>query len=127
MSGITNLTIPDSLTTIGSNAFYGMSGNITCKGDATSCAAMVSALTSSGYSGTVSYTTETQCTGNYGWKGVSCARKDENGNIVCANGYADYKNKCWAELPFSKKKWTPAEANEWLNNDNNTVTITFKK
>lgn len=70
---------------------------------------------------------ETQCTGNYGWTGKNCARKDENGNVTCASGYADYKNKCWDELPFSKKHWTPAEAVQWLNEDDNTITITFKK
>ena len=128
MSGVTSMTIPDSVATIGDIAFFNTSlTNVTCKGDETSCATTISALRYGGYFGTVSYATENQCTGNYGWTGTSCARKDENGNIVCASGYADYKNKCWAELPFAKKHWTPTEANEWLNDENNTVTITFKK
>ena len=44
-----------------------------------------------------------------------------------ANGQVFYKEQCWDEFPFSKKKWTPAEAAQWLNEDDNTVTITFKK
>ena len=67
-------------------------------------------------------------TENFYWTGADCARKDENGNIFCATGYAEYKNKCWSELPFANKRWTPAEANQWLHDGNdNFVIITFKK
>ena len=54
------------------------------------------------------------------WSANSCVKS-------CPSGYADYKNECWEELPFSKKRWTPAEAAEWLNENDNMVTITFKK
>ncbi len=72
---------------------------------------------------------ESQCTGsNYYWSGTECARRNIDGSINCASGYAEYKNKCWDELPFAKKRWTPAEANQWLHDGNdNFVVITFKK
>ena len=38
-----------------------------------------------------------------------------------------YKGQCLDEYPFAKKHYTPAEAAQWLNEDNNTVTLTFKK
>ncbi len=60
--------------------------------------------------------------------GTECAELPESGNITCDSGYADYNGNCYAQLPFSKKRWTPAEANEWLHDGNdNFVVITFKK
>ena len=72
---------------------------------------------------------QTQCDStNYYWSGKECARRNIDGSINCASGYAEYKNKCWSELPFAKKRWTPAEANQWLHDGNdNFVVITFKK
>ena len=44
------------------------------------------------------------------------------------NGQVPYDNKCWDEYPFARKRWTPAEAAEWLHDGNdNFVVITFKK
>ena len=44
------------------------------------------------------------------------------------NGQVPYNNQCLDEYPFAKKRWTPAEANEWLHDGNdNFVVITFKK
>ncbi len=47
----------------------------------------------------------------------------------CYNkGQVPYENKCWDEYPFARKRWTPAEAAEWLHDGNdNFVVITFKK
>ena len=55
----------------------------------------------------------------------SCDGQYPNG----INGWEDMKKRITtAELPFAKKKrWTPAEATQWLNEDDNTVTITFKR
>ena len=65
---------------------------------------------------------------SYYHTGTECAELPESGNITCASGYADYNGNCYAQLPFSKKRWTPAEANEWLHDGNdNFVVITFKK
>ena len=55
---------------------------------------------------------------------ADCAFREKclkQGNVV-------YNNECVAEYPFAKKRWTPAEANEWLHDGNdNFVIITFKK
>ena len=65
---------------------------------------------------------------SYYHTGTECAKLPESGNITCASGYADYNGNCYAQVPFSKKRWTPAEANEWLHDGNdNFVVITFKK
>ena len=65
---------------------------------------------------------------SYYHTGTECAKLPESGNITCTSGYADYNGNCYAQLPFSKKRWTPAEANEWLHDGNdNFVVITFKK
>ncbi len=47
----------------------------------------------------------------------------------CYNqGKVLWDNTCVDEYPFAKKRWTPAEANEWLHDGNdNFVVITFKK
>ena len=44
-------------------------------------------------------------------------------------GKVFWGEECYDEYPFAKKKrWTPAEANEWLHDGNdNFVVITFKK
>ena len=69
-----------------------------------------------------------QCTGNYGWNGANCVKKDAEGNVTCASGFVEWDNACVDEYPFAKKRWTPAEANEWLHDGNdNFVIITFKK
>ena len=65
-------------------------------------------------------------------------KKDVCNSIAdCANNYDKncfnkgkvvYNDECMAEYPFAKKRWTPAEANEWLHDGNdNFVIITFKK
>ena len=90
-------------------------------------------------------TDPSQCTGNYVWSGTGCSRKNTNngntgGNDIgdvsgdfnpadCYNnGQVPYNNQCLSEYPFAKKRWTPAEANEWLHDGNdNFVVITFKK
>jgi hypothetical protein len=47
--------------------------------------------------------------------------------LYCPYGKVVYKGQCLDEYPFAKKRYTPAEAAQWLNEDNNTVTLTFKK
>lgn len=51
----------------------------------------------------------------------------ENG-LLCAKGQVYWENTCYDEYPFAKKRFTPAEAAEWLHEGNdNFVIITFKK
>ena len=92
---------------------------------------------------------EAQCTGQYVWENGQCKQMDQktcnesgkyyyNGSdctpiiagqkLKCTNDYVEYQNLCLEEYPFAKKRWTPAEANEWLHDGNdNFVVITFKK
>ena len=73
-------------------------------------------------------TSPSQCSGNYGWSGAGCSRKNADGSVDCASGFVEWDKQCWSEYPFAKKRWTPAEANEWLHDGNdNFVVITFKK
>ena len=65
---------------------------------------------------------------SYYHSGSECVEYNEDEGIICASDYADYNGNCYAELPFSKKRYTPAEANQWLKDGNdNFVIITFKK
>ncbi len=60
--------------------------------------------------------------------GTGCTEIPDDGNISCSAGYADYNGNCYSQLPFSKKRWTPAEAAQWLHDGNdNFVVLTFKK
>ena len=55
------------------------------------------------------------------WSESSCVKS-------CASGFVEWDKECLSEYPFAKKRWTPAEANEWLHDGNdNFVVITFKK
>ena len=48
--------------------------------------------------------------------------------ISCIKEKVSWKDNCYDTYPFTKKRWTPAEANEWLHDGNdNFVIITFKK
>lgn len=63
---------------------------------------------------------------------ASCGKNylPENGYCVlsqCDDDKVFYKGACLDEYPFAKKRYTPAEANQWLNDDENIITITYKK
>ncbi len=95
--------------------------------------------------------TEKLCTGEkYFWNGTSCSRKEaycdnnmyytgsecimrpeDSEDIVCdyeGTGYIKVGDSCYSPyVTYAKKRYTPAEANQWLKDNNNSVTITFKK
>ena len=101
-----------------------------CQGDVEKCK---NALAKFGGNGncTVSYcinsdlivaADESQCTStNYYWSGSSCNNK-KNG-IICAEKWKRNEDFC------NRIQYTPAEAAKVLtdDNNNNSVTITFKK
>lgn len=63
---------------------------------------------------------ESQCIGeNYYWSGTSCNNK-KNG-IKCALNWKRNEDFC------NRIRYTPAEAAQWLKDDDNTVVLTFKK
>ena len=47
--------------------------------------------------------------------------------MTCPDEQVLYKGECLDEYPFAKKHYTPAEANKWLKDDDNTITLLFKK
>ena len=169
---LTDVTLGDSLESIGRQAFHGnkiknlvimdsvslgksaivmdsFDANIICKGSEDTCVALINDndkiakfnhfidfdedgrptnvdIEPNGTFTNINIAKDEQCNSAvYYYSGESCLKR--SGGINCAGGYAEYKDKCWSELPFAKKHWTPAEANEWLNEDDNTVTLTFKK
>ena len=115
--------------------------NVTCLGDEQKCTNLKNQLKNYQYDydgifdldlsqdGAFSIAGKEKCnTENYYWDGKGCEKTREDGSKPCANDYVSYKNECLSEYPFAKKRWTPAEANEWLHDGNdNFVVITFKK
>ncbi len=149
-SGLESIIIPDNINTEGWNSrvFRELPEgvNIVCQGglntcyeklakyfsaDDPRCPANATCNCSSGCidSSRISEATSpSQCSGNYGWSGAGCSRKNTDGSVPCASGFVEWDKQCWSEYPFAKKRWTPAEAAEWLHDGNdNFVVITFKK
>lgn len=73
---------------------------------------------------------------NFLWNETSCVKACPKSSVQydkeclqsCPSDTVEWENQCLDEYPFAKKRWTPAEANEWLHDGNdNFVIITFKK
>ena len=128
-SPITTIIIPDTLNNIGDELSFGPSlQNVICRGENEKCAIIQEKFAEAGYDVQFSSANKDQCNSTmYYFNGKECIREPEISNRECVSGYVVWEGQCLDEYPFAKKHWTPAEANEWLNNDNNTVTITFKK
>ena len=63
-----------------------------------------------------------QCSGNYFWNGAGCVREPDLSKRKCCDSCKDMGGWC------NRIRYTPAEAAQFLRNDNtNEVTITFKK
>lgn len=78
--------------------------------------------------------TENQCNSipKYYFDGSNCKNRPTDGNDISCDyeysGYVKVGDYCVApENSYAKKHYTPAEAAQWLNEDNNTITLTFKK
>lgn len=148
MLGLQELIISDNLNTEGwSSNIFNLANvllsqiTIRCKGDMDICKAKMAKYISVKEGGTCTsmclpYATfkpvnESQCNTSvsYYFNGASCERRPADGSsITCVDGYAKIKGYCVDPLKtFAKKRYTPAEAAQWLNEDNNTVTLTFKK
>lgn len=48
-------------------------------------------------------------------------------DVPCNENQVKYQGECMDEYPFAKKHYTPSEANQWLNDSDNTITLIFKK
>lgn len=126
-NNLLKVILADTVMDLKINAFgENFSGSLICKGN--NCGSVEQMLESRGYTGVFFLADEVQCTGaNYYWSGASCNNKNEG--VKCVNGYAKLKDRCVDPLKtFAKKHYTPAEAAQWLrDDDNNTIIITFKK
>ena len=137
---LTSLTLPDSLTNVDAAAFaddttnfgtgYVVNNTVT---DLTCSADMLQVYLE--HMGGLAIGANINCkAGNCAavlraWDAAHETNYANNTNIspFCKNGQVEYKGQCLDEYPFAKKRYTPAEAAQWLNEDNNTVTLTFKK
>ena len=80
----------------------------------------------------LSLANESQCNStNYYWNGRTCNYEPDPDSRICEyndTGYIKVGNYCASpEVTYAKKHYTPAEANQWLKDDDNTVVLTFKK
>lgn len=134
------IIIPDTIQTIDRISFGGLGAmqnkKIICRGS--NCADVAKLLEKYKYnsagdtidlSGRFFSADETNCdTQNYYWNGMECLKEPVVNNRICVGGYAKLRDRCVDPLKtFAKKRYTPAEAAQWLNDDNNIVILTFKK
>ena len=119
-----NIIIMGPIESIGTDAFKytGKLEGIICKNTENACASVKNMLPEE-LRGKFSYV-------------PSSDEDDSGGNSSNPTDPADcsaknqvyWEGKCLDEYPFAKKRWTPAEAAEWLNDGNdNFVILTFKK
>ena len=136
---------------------FGFGFSLICKGDVKKCQSLVkeyqlgNSSTTTDLSDRVTGVDKDHCTGEkYFWNGNSCSRKEsycdkdmyysgyecrmrptDGSEIACdydISGYVKVGNNCYSpEVTYAKKHYTPAEANQWLKDDDNFVVLTFKK
>lgn len=145
-----NLVIPDTLENVDVRAFGSYRDNmsdlkISCKGDIAKCMASMSTVfpasdlcptctcTEHCFSAAQMVTaSEAQCNStDYYWNGSSCIREPDVSKRTCDHEYSGYVkvgNYCSSpENTYAKKHYTPAEALQWLKDDDNMIILTFKK
>ena len=76
--------------------------------------------------------TDSRCnTHGYYYTGSECIKEPDAAKRTCEykqTGYIKIGDYCYSpEVTYAKKHYTPAEANQWLKDDDNFVVITFKK
>lgn len=112
---------------------------IFCKGDTAKCQEQVKKFTYFNFGGgtidlsdNVHLATDSMCNnGEYYYTGSECIKEPDVSKRICEyerTGYIKVGNYCASpEVTYAKKRYTPAEAAQWLNEDDNTVILTFKK
>ena len=142
-SSLTTLYIPDSVETIeeqalanlGSNttiiipddatykkkAFIDSTADIICQGNVATCEQKATAANAP--AGSTKPASELQCFGDkHYWNGTNCVNEPTKANRTCSSSYKMNDGLC------DRIRYTPAEAAKVVTNDNNnSVTITFKK
>lgn len=155
---LTSLVIPDSVSLDGDYAFIfeNSDAEIICQGSVEKCHQLLDNNKQAGVFRSYNYNKDTgrlsavpyyanktfsnismardsQCDGkNYYYTGSECVREPVVANRVCNydhTGYIKRGNYCASpEVTYAKKRYTPAEANEWLRDSNdNYVVLTFRK
>lgn len=153
-TGLTNVVIPDSVTSLGNLAFTGnnlaeivltdsisnvtvdalvgsSAMNVVCKGQ--NCDAVQAKLLAAQYNGAFRKAIDDECNDEkYYYTGSECIKEPDVNKRTCKyerTGYIKIGNYCASpEVTYAKKRYTPAEAAQWLrDDDNNTVVLTFKK
>ncbi len=144
-----SIVLPDSIETLGHNSIAApiydeILPNFVCRGNEQTCANLMNKLRNFNFwnptlgrmdkmdlTDRVNYAKDEQCNDkNHYYTGSECLKRPKNSDdILCTGGYVKLKNNCIDPLKtFAKKRWTPAEAAEWLHDGNdNFVIITFKK
>ena len=132
MDNIKHLIVHDNAANLddwrcGNNGTF----DIVCLGDVENCRTRVPDFIKS----RIVSPTESQCntSGSYYFTGSECTKRPTDGtDITCEHeisGYVKVGNYCVSpENSYAKKHYTPAEAAQWLKDDNtNFVVLTFKK
>ncbi len=144
-TGLTEFTIPDGVTYLGYSAFtYSNLTNLTLPDSINKIGTKKSGVNPFSLSNSL---TEINCLNTSGQcenlheliKGLitnkafniisptsNCASYNSRGCTACENTFYLSDGMCWNA--WEKKRWTPAEANQWLHDGNdNFVVLTFKK
>lgn len=118
-SNLEEIILTDRVTTISKEAFP-KNINIICRG--TDCERVKNILQQAEWTGSFSLADYTNCTStNYFWNGASCIREPDLTKRKCCNSCKDMGGWC------NRVRYTPAEAAQVLKDDDNIITITFKK
>ena len=130
-SRLKEIILTDSIVTIDHDAIVGTNNtNIVCKG--ANCEDIKTKLQQSGYTGKFSIAKDAKCNdANYYYTGLACIKEPDVTKRTCEyaiTGYIKVGDYCASpEVTYAKKHYTPAEANQWLKDDDNFVVLTFKK
>ena len=117
------------------DTFYSSTSNLTvvCQGDIEICKQKVNDSNIFPQSKKFLSADRNRCNNpNYYWSGSECTKRPTDGTeITCDyeySGWVKVGNNCASpENSYAKKHYTPAEANQWLKDDDNFVVLTFKK
>ena len=142
-AAISSVQISDSLSDLGGATFrqeYINRLSIICKGEIEKCRAVAEKYKTTNENGRYTFdlsdkvveATEEQCnSGMYYYTGSACIKEPDVTKRTCEyaiTGYIKVGDYCASpEVTYAKKHYTPAEANQWLKDDDNFVVLTFKK
>ena len=149
-NNLSEIVISDTVSSLANDITFGSDleqlkkMSIICRGTEESCENIKTLLGSYGYHdgdgwgftnilpSLISLAEERNCnSANYYWTGVECVREPDVTKRTCEyaiTGYIKVGDYCASpEVTYAKKHYTPAEANQWLKDDDNFVVLTFKK